>query len=232
MSYCVNCGVELGEGVKTCPLCNTPVINPNQPDCPEGTPFFPTREPVIAPVSKKGPAIVVTSMLVSLAVCCGLLNLALRPDVFWSSYIMGGAAMLWIWLVPPLLWRKMPSLLRVAVNMCAMAFYIYLIAYESGGIGWYFALALPILLTLGVIGIPVCWMFRHRSRLTAGITALLGTGLLCTAIEYFVDCYLRGAWSPVWSLVVVAAAVGLSIPLIVIRCVPSLREEARRRFHL
>ena len=29
MSYCVNCGVKLEESLTKCPLCNTPVINPN-----------------------------------------------------------------------------------------------------------------------------------------------------------------------------------------------------------
>jgi len=31
MSYCVNCGVELDKTCSVCPLCNTKVINPNQP---------------------------------------------------------------------------------------------------------------------------------------------------------------------------------------------------------
>ena len=29
MSYCVNCGVELDNSTLKCPLCDTPVINPN-----------------------------------------------------------------------------------------------------------------------------------------------------------------------------------------------------------
>ena len=31
MSYCVNCGVELDATASFCPLCHTPVVNPNQP---------------------------------------------------------------------------------------------------------------------------------------------------------------------------------------------------------
>ena len=31
MSYCVNCGVELDPTARTCPLCQTPVVNPRQP---------------------------------------------------------------------------------------------------------------------------------------------------------------------------------------------------------
>ena len=29
MSYCVNCGVELGISLKACPLYDTPVVNPH-----------------------------------------------------------------------------------------------------------------------------------------------------------------------------------------------------------
>jgi hypothetical protein len=30
MSYCVECGVKLAEYEKECPLCTTPVYNPNE----------------------------------------------------------------------------------------------------------------------------------------------------------------------------------------------------------
>ena len=35
MSYCVNCGVELDETLRRCPLCGTEVINPNQRSAPD-----------------------------------------------------------------------------------------------------------------------------------------------------------------------------------------------------
>lgn len=41
MSYCVNCGVELGKGLKKCPLCGTKVINPAALKKEEGEPFSP-----------------------------------------------------------------------------------------------------------------------------------------------------------------------------------------------
>ena len=30
MSYCVECGVKLEQSLKICPLCQTPVVNPNE----------------------------------------------------------------------------------------------------------------------------------------------------------------------------------------------------------
>ena len=232
MSYCVNCGVELGEGTKACPLCGTPVQNPAAPFNPEAKPYYTTKKEQIPQVSKKGSALVISSMLASVAICCGLLNLVLKPDYPWSFYAVGASVMLWIFLVPPLLWRKIPFLLRVFTNMCAMALYVWVIALASGGTDWYVHLALPILLAAAAIGIFVCWVMRKHSRLSFLITALVGIGLFCEIVEIFVDRYLHGHWEPAWSLIVGAVAVGLAAPFIVIRMVPSFREEARRIFHL
>ncbi len=234
MSYCVNCGVELGKGVRRCPLCNTPVINPNEIELTPSQPFFPEKQEKIQPVSKRELALLLSAMFASVAVCCGLLNLALRPDLMWSLYAVGASGMLWIWFVPPLIWRKMPFLLRVGINMGAICLYVLLIALASGGLHWYIHLALPMLFAGAVLVLLGCWLLRNgrRSILTSTVIVLIGIGLACCAIEFFVDRFLRGSWNPGWSLIVLAVCVGLCVPLIVVRRVPSLREEARRRFHL
>jgi len=44
--------------------------------------------------------------------------------------------------------------------------------------------------------------------------------------------YFTGVWVPGWSLITSAISVALIIPLQIIRHVPVLREEIRRRFSL
>ena len=234
MPYCVNCGVKLNDDAKACPLCGTPVIHPGKAEKPAGKPFFATRQEKIQPVSKKELALLLSVMFASVCICCGLLNLALRPDLWWSLYAVGAGIMLWIFFVPPLLWRRMPVLLKTFVNLCAVALYVLLIALASGGLDWYFRLALPILFTATLLVLLLCDLMREgrSSILTSVILVLLAAGVLCLAIDLFVDRYLTGTCSPGWSLVVLAVCVGLSVPLLVIRLVPSLREEVRRRFHL
>lgn len=42
MSYCVNCGVELSEELRSCPLCQTPVYHPEkEKNAEEAVPVFP-----------------------------------------------------------------------------------------------------------------------------------------------------------------------------------------------
>ena len=149
MSYCVNCGVELDSTASFCPLCRTPVVNPRQPVDTGSSPPFPTERREVPPASKAELAILVSSMLASVAVCCGLLNLVLRSGHIWSLYVIGAAAMLWVWLVPPLLLRTMHLYLRLSADVLAVALYVFLISVDLDGSAWYWHLALPIILLLG-----------------------------------------------------------------------------------
>ena len=234
MSYCVNCGVRLDDQAKVCPLCHTPVMHPGKQWKGEEKPFFASRKETVEPVSKKELALLLSAMFASVCICCGLLNIALRPEIWWSLYAVGAAIMLWIFFVPPLLWRKMPVLFKTFVNLCAVALYVLLIALASGGLNWYFQLALPILFTTTLLVLILCDLMRdgRRSTLTSIQLVLVAVGAECMAIDFFVDRFLKGVWSPGWSLVVLAVCVGLAVPFAVIRWVPSLREEVRRRFHL
>ncbi|MFQ7450888.1 MAG: hypothetical protein ACLRNQ_05000 [Flavonifractor plautii] len=152
----------------------------------------------------------------------------------WSLYVIGAAAMLWLWLVPPLLARGCTCSLRLLLDVAAVALYVYLISVDLNGRDWYLGLAAPIilwggaiLLLLGLVsaGLPPVGPYydddpdrRHRR--------------LCVWNGVFVDRWLHQLWSPSWSLVVLTICIGMVIPLIIIRRVPALREEARRRFHL
>ena len=98
MSYCVNCGVELDATARACPLCHTPVQNPNRPVDAELPPPFPSRRKEVQPASKKELALLISAMFASVAVLCGVLNLFfLHSGRPWSLYVVGAAVMLWLW---------------------------------------------------------------------------------------------------------------------------------------
>lgn len=94
MSYCVNCGVELDDTAAFCPLCHTPVHNPNQPVNQTAPKPFPTERKEVPPASKLQVAILLSTILASVAVCCGVLNVFLRTQRTWSLYVIGAALMI------------------------------------------------------------------------------------------------------------------------------------------
>lgn len=230
MSYCVNCGVELNPGAAACPLCGTPAWHP--PETPKTDPYFTTKSPVVAHEPRMALAAIISSMLLSVAVCCGFLNLVVMTRHAWSLYIIGAVVMLWIWFVLPLVLR-LPDFLKLTLDVAAVGIYVYLISLSIGG-AWFFGLALPIVCIVGVLVFLLGFLMRdgrhsYLSRLSLGIGA---AGLLTLGVEYFTDLFLHGVWTPGWSLIVAVSCIALIVPLQIIRHVPVLREEVRRRFSL
>lgn len=234
MSYCVHCGVELDNAAKACPLCHTPVVDPTRLELPEDSPYFPTRPPVVEPVSRYEMAFLLTAMLISAAVACSVLNIFLQANTGWSLYVSAAAVTLWIWFVLPLIFRKIPMFLRLTLDVLAIGLYVYFVSVHLNGSQWFNGLALPIILLAGIESFVLGYLLReNRVSALSSVTICIGAvGFFCLGIEYCIDRYLANLWEPGWSIIVVTVCAALIVPLIVIRRVPSLREEARRRFHL
>lgn len=234
MSYCVHCGVELDATAAFCPLCHTKVLDSGRPVDTESPKPFPTERGEVPPIPKGAVAAVITAMLACVAVGCGLLNLFLKPGRAWSLYVIGATIMLWLWIVLPLLFRKIPLLLRSVINVAAVALYVYLMSVELNGWNWYIGLAVPIILWGGALWLLLALMLRvyRRSVISAAAIIIGSLGVFLVGVEFFIDRWLTGKVDLSWSLVVLTICIGMVIPLIIIRRVPALREEARRRFHL
>lgn len=234
MSYCVNCGVELDSTAAFCPLCQTPVRNPSQPVDRDSPTPFPTEPSEVPLQARKAAAALVSAMLGAAAVSCGLLNLILPASHIWSLYVIGAAAMLWIFLVPPLLWRRLPWPVLILLDTGAIGLYILAIAWELDGLNWYVRLALPAVVLLGAILLALVLLLHggKRSILTSTTLIIASAAVYLAGLELFGDLYFHGKWAPSWSLVLLIVAGALEIPLVVVRRVPSLRREVRRRFHM
>lgn len=234
MSYCVNCGVELDKTAEVCPLCHIGVSNPSQPVDSLSPKPFPTDRREVPPASKEALALLISSMLASAALCCGVLNIFLRTGHIWSLYIIGAAVMLWVWLVPPLIFRSMPLWFQLLLDAAAIGVYILLICIDLHGFDWYINLALPIIGLLCIIMLFLVYTMHNRGRgILLGIMfVVLSCGIFVIGLEFLCDMYFEGQWQPGWSLILFTICIALLVPLFVIRRVPSLREEVRRRFHM
>lgn len=233
MPYCVNCGVKLDTNAETCPLCHTPVWHPED-HTPAEAPYFPTKPAVVEPVSRRVLGAVLSSMLASVAICCGVINLIFPTPHSWSLFVIGAAILLWIWFVLPLFAPRIPISLRLTMDVAVIGVYLLLVAAGENGWSWFKALVLPILAVACVDVFLLSFLLRggRRSILTTAVLSIGAVGLFALGVEFFLDLYLRGHWQPTWSLIVIVICVGLIIPLVIIRRVPSLREEVRRRFSL
>ncbi|MBM6924511.1 DUF6320 domain-containing protein [Pseudoflavonifractor phocaeensis] len=234
MSYCVHCGVELDATAAFCPLCHTPVLDPGHPVDSWSPKPFPTQPGEVPPIHKRAMAWALTGMLACVAAGCGLLNLFLRPGRGWSLYVIGAVIMLWVWIVIPLLIRGIPLLLRSIINVAAVGLYVYLISLDLKGWNWYIGLAVPIILWGGAVWLLLSLMLRvyHRSAISAAAILLCSLGVFLVGVEFLIDRWLTGVVDLSWSLVVLTICVCVAVPLVIIRRIPAVREEVRRRFHM
>ena len=80
MSYCVNCGVELTASAKSCPLCDTPVINPNLLNKNDAEPGYPERIEIPKSSRKRYFATIISLLMLLPNIVCIFTNLMLTPE--------------------------------------------------------------------------------------------------------------------------------------------------------
>ena len=180
MSYCVNCGVELDDSAERCPLCGTPAWKPD----PAAPSYFPTKPAEVPPASRKAAAALLTAMLASVSLCCGLLNLILPTEHPWALYVAGAAVMLWVWFALPMLARGIPIFFRLTADVAAIGVYVWIISLALHGGKWFRGLVLPMLAWACVVVFLLSFLLRdgRRSRLSSLALCIgaAGSSLLLT----------------------------------------------------
>lgn len=233
MSYCVNCGVELDASANTCPLCNTPVINPRELEKKAVQTPFPKESGQVEAVERKDFAILLTTVVVAAGLTCGLLNVFVFPGSKWSLAVIGICIILWVIMIPVVIYKKQPIYLSLLLDGAAVLVYLYMLAYMLQSDGWFFGLGMPIV--LWVTALAECFVFcvkkLPRSFLTVALYVFTGIALLCMGLDALIDLYVVGRIALRWSAIVATVCAIVDIAIITMLSVRRLRNEVRRRLH-
>lgn len=233
MSYCVNCGVELEDTMKACPLCNTSVINLSQlKKCSEKS-AFPNEKGQVEVVKKHDFAILISVILIATAVTCGLLNLIVFRDTHWSLLIIGGCLLLWVLFVPVIIYEKLSVYFSLLFDGFTIGIYLYLITFVTSKDDWFLGLALPITALVIFIAeiFTLCIKMLPVTFLTTTLYIFTSIGVFCIGLELLIDWFLGLKIQLVWSAVVLTVCVIIDITLITLLSRSRLRNAVRRRLH-
>lgn len=233
MSYCVNCGVKLDDSLDRCPLCNTPVLNPNEPFRGKAVPPFPEERGQVEPVKNKDVILLYSLVLIAASVSCGLLNLLVFQGSFWSLYIIGACLILWVTAIPIFIYTKLPVYCYLLLDGLAIGLYEYLITFNTPDASWFFELALPITGIVTLLGIFVAFLRRKLSPsfLATALYVFISLAVLCISIELLICRFLAAPLHLTWSAVVLTACAIIAVALLTILSRKRLRNEVRRRLH-
>ena len=233
MSYCVNCGVELSQSEKSCPLCYTPVINPNAgtPD-PDSAQYPAYQPPVVQKVSKNSVLSLITIIFLLPAVLSVYCDISLAGAMTWSGYVVGAFAVLYLAIVPPVAITDLHPIFAILINAATVILYVLFIEHITHGT-WFLSFAVPLVAMLTVTAIIIILLVRTRlSRLCVAAISLALLGVLCLCIELLLNNAFSLRDELIWSAYPLIAQCIISAALFVINFSEPLKERLKRKFFI
>lgn len=233
MSYCVNCGVELEASLTECPLCHTPVINPNELN--KKIPFspYPTDKGQVEVVKRKDLGILISVVLTATGVTCLLLNLLVFNSSRWSLVVIGSCLCLFVFSFPAIFYNKTPIYLSLLADGISVAVYLFLITFLTDSNAWFWQMGLPIVVMLTILAefFPLLANFVPFTVLSCALCIFVEIPAFCVSLELLIRRILERPYRITWSAVVLTVCVIIDIALITILAKKRLRNEVRRRLH-
>ncbi len=228
--YCVKCGVELREGMKKCPLCETEVYFPEMHDEP---PLYPKNLPPVERVSKKGLLFTITFAFVIAAVITLIADLNMGDGIGWADYVIGALMLGYVTFILPNWFRRYHPTVFVPCIFLAVALYLWAIEFHIDG-GWFFPFALPICAFFALI---VCSIVILSHHLKCGYLYIWGGASIASAvfsifIEMLIIVNFDSQKTLFWSFYPCAVFLLLGIMLLVIAMVKPFKESLKKLFSI
>ena len=227
--YCVKCGVRLADGVAQCPLCRTPVWNPEDA---RPAPTFPDRLP--EPVkSRRYPILAfLTAILIALSLSALIFCLTKFHGVSWAGYVMLACALVYFAGIFPFWFDRRDPLIFIPVAFVLAGGYLLYVCLKSGG-HWFLSFAFPVTALAGLLTTLSVALFRFGKRRRLRKTGILLIVIGCSTmlIELF-QCITFGTKMFTWSLYCVTGFSLIGLFLLLCGLIRPWREYMERKFFL
>lgn len=231
--YCIQCGVELADSEKSCPLCGTRVFHPDLPRADADAPYPAAPRGKGEEFNRAGLLFILTMLAMLPVVICLLCDWNLNGHVVWSGYAAGGIVLAYIIVVLPLWFRRPNPVVFVPVDFVAILGYLLYIDLATAG-HWFMPFAFP---AVGALAVLVSAMVALLRYLRGGHLFVFGGAMILGGgLAVFTELLLNAAFglrsTLLWSLYPLAAGVILGAALIVIGICRPLRQSLHRKFFL
>lgn len=216
MSLCANCGVELDEGLNTCPLCGftngEPAIKKSG-DKPEYLP----SDIILLHRKETRRHLWELSGIISFSgiAVCTIVDLVIGKNLHWSLFADISILASWVFLTLILLaFRRyyiiIPGLLFTILAM------IFLFDLCTPPVDWFFSIGLPLTIALFIaVSIVVfLWKVAHFMGFNILAIAFLVLSGFCIVSEVFIDKHLYNKVEIHWSAIVAVSILPIALVLL------------------
>lgn len=230
--YCVKCGVELSDGQTICPICKTPVYNPDA-KFEDTISTYPIIDTPPEEYNVKGILFVITFGFLIAAILPLICDLSLNGTVVWSGYVIGALFTAYVSIILPIWFRHPNPVIFVPCSFAACALFLLYINYQTGG-HWYLTLALPVTIGITLIATTAVTLFRYikKGRLYICGGVFIATGLFMSLVEFLVNITFFPDNGIVWSHYPLIFLSLVGIMLIIVAIVKPFRESLHKMFFI
>ena len=231
MSYCVNCGVELGAAERVCPLCGVEVLNPKERFDPAAEKPFPQDVEKVRHRIIRVTAAQVFSLLLAIPLI-SILLVDLIQDGALSWSLIPTAAMVYAFLafVFPCLFKRPCVWLFMLFGIVETALLLFVIKMILGGDWlWLFALPITVLTGAALIG---CYLIIASKRIPLSLKCVFVLIILAVFIivmQMLIEIHLHQRIRIDWSLYAAIPCGMLSIVALIIGRLVRKNEAFRKK---
>ena len=225
--YCVKCGVKLQDGAESCPLCQTPVWNP---DPVEGQRSYPDRMPGAHRQSDLPGAVALTLLCAIAAVVTLTVCFKLYGALKWGGYVVFGLGLFYVVAVLPRWFIEPKGEVFVPIDHAAAALFTLYVCLKTGG-HWFLSFALPVIGASCLLSTAMICLLKYvrggRAFIFGGFLILLGG---FTVLVEFFEHLSFGLPMFLWSLYSLAGFGTVGVFLLLAGMIPALRHGLIKRF--
>lgn len=214
MAICVNCGVELDDGLKICPLCGRdPQRKVEQEHISNNYPSG-----IIQRQKKENRRYLweLSGILVFSGIAvCTLLDLLTGKGLSWSLF--SDVSLLAAWVILTLyLFAYKRTLTIVTLQMLTVLTALFFVDLIATGEEWFFQVGLPVTIASFVAAGIVIILFKtaHFDGLNIIAAAFIVLSGFCIITETIFDKYLNGLVDLRWSLIVAVSILPVALVLL------------------
>jgi ABC-type transport system involved in cytochrome c biogenesis permease subunit len=211
MTLCVNCGVELDDGLKICPLCG------KDPENKEEQEHISSNYPSgIIQLQKKETRRYLWELSGIIAfsgiAACTILDLLTGKGLNWSLFSDVSITAAWVILTLYLFTYK-NALAIVTLQMLTILTALFFIDLIATGREWFFLVGLPVTVVGFFAAGTVIFLYRavHLKGLNIIASAIIALSGYCIITEIIFDKYRNGFVDLQWSLIVAVSVLPVAL---------------------
>ena len=228
--YCVYCGVKLSDNASECPLCHTPVVTTPMPESAVRARY---SDRLPEPESNRSRSLTVwllTTVMIIGGLSCLIYCLNRYGNASWSGIVLLGLALLWIWVLFPMLFPRYRPMIFLPIGFACTAGFLVYICAKTGG-NWFLSFAFPVTGIVAIMTLTGVALMRYltQGRLRLMSLLVIAIGLSFMLIEFFAHITF-GQQMFLWSLYAMTGFCLVGLFLFIASFIPPLSAYLRRTF--